>query len=182
MGILIFLIKNVGINPTRIGFVEVLEKMGTKLELLNKKDISNEPRADIKIKGSLLKGIQIDKKMIAGIIDELPLVAVIATQARGKTVVKDARELRVKETDRIKAVVDGLSKMGAKISERDDGFEVIGPTELAGSTVNSYHDHRIAMSLAIAASYAKGKTIIQETQCMDVSYPEFIQVYYKIFD
>ncbi len=174
-------INNVGINPTRIGFIDVLEKMGSQLELVNQTNISNEPRADIKIKGSLLKGIHIDKDMIAGIIDELPLVAVIATQARGKTVVKDARELRVKETDRIKAIVDSLSRMGAKISERDDGFEVIGPTELTGSAVNSYHDHRIAMSLAIAASYAEGKTIIQETQCMDVSYPEFMKVYYKIF-
>jgi 3-phosphoshikimate 1-carboxyvinyltransferase len=173
-------INNVGINSTRIGFINVLKKMGAHVELLNEKNISNEPRADIKIKGALLKGTQINKEIIAGVIDELPLVAVVATQARGKTVVKDARELRVKETDRIKAIVEGLAKMGADITEREDGFEVFGPTELSGSVVNSYHDHRIAMSLAIAASYAKGKTVIQETQCMDVSYPEFLQTYHKI--
>lgn len=174
------LIKNVGINPTRTGFIDVLKEMGAKVELLNQRDVSNEPRADIKIEGALLKGIQIDKKMIAGIIDELPLIAVIATQARGKTVVKDAWELRVKEADRIKAIVDGLFRMGADIIERDDGFEVAGPKELTGGIVSSYHDHRIAMSLSIAASYAKDKTVIEESQCMNVSYPEFIQTYYKI--
>lgn len=172
-------VKNVGINPTRIGFIDVLKVMGARVEFLNQKNISNEPRADIKIEGASLKGTQINKEVIAGIIDELPLLAVIATQARGKTIVKGASELRVKETDRIQAIVDGLSRMGAKIAERDDGFVVSGPTELSGSIVNSYHDHRIAMSLAIAASYAKGKTVIEETQCMDVSYPEFMQTYYN---
>jgi len=173
-------VKNVGINPTRVGFLDVLIKMGASVELLNQKNVSNEPRADIKIIGALLRGIQIDKEMIASVIDELPLVAVIATQAQGETIIKGARELRVKETDRIKAIVDGLSRMGAKIIERDDGFEVFGPTDLTGSIVNSYNDHRIAMSLAIAASYAKGKTVIQNTECMDVSYPEFMQAYCKI--
>ncbi len=171
------IIKNVGINPTRVGFIDILKKMGAKVELTNQKNVSNEPRADVKVEGALLNGIQIDKNMIAGIIDELPLVAVVATQAQGKTIIKDARELRVKETDRIKAIVEGLSGMGANILERDDGFEVFGPTKLSGSIVDSYHDHRIAMSLAIAASYAMGKTVIKETQCMDVSYPEFMQVY-----
>jgi len=176
----VVIIKNVGINPTRVGFIDILKEMGAKVELENQKNVSNEPRADIKIEGALLNGIQIDKKTIAGIIDELPLVAVIATQAQGKTVVKDARELRVKETDRIKAIVESLASMGAKITEREDGFEVQGPTELTGSIVNSYHDHRIAMSLAIAASYAKGKTVIHDTQCMDVSYPGFMQAFYEI--
>lgn len=173
-------VKNVGINPTRVGFLDVLMKMGASVELLNKKNVSNEPRADIRIKGALLRGILIDKEMIASVIDELPLVAVVATQAKGETIIQDARELRVKETDRIKAIVDGLSRMGAKIIERNDGFEVFGPVDLRGSTVNSYNDHRIAMSLAIAASYAEGKTVIQETQCMDVSYPEFMQAYSEI--
>jgi len=154
--------------------------MGASVELLNKKNVSNEPRADIRIKGALLRGILIDKEMIASVIDELPLVAVVATQAKGETIIQDARELRVKETDRIKAIVDGLSRMGAKIIERNDGFEVFGPIDLRGNTVNSYNDHRIAMSLAIAASYTEGKTVIQETQCMDVSYPEFMQAYSEI--
>ena len=174
------IIKNVGINPTRTGFLEVLNEMGANIQTLNQKDISNEPRADILIKGALLKGIQIDKKIIANIIDELPLVAVIATLAQGKTIVKDAQELRVKESDRIKAIVEGLSRMGADIIENSDGFEISGPTGLSGNTVNSFGDHRIAMSLAVAASYAEEKTVIQETQCIDISYPDFMATYQKI--
>jgi len=174
-------IKNVGINPTRIAFINLLKKMGAELFFLNKDCLSNEPRADIKVKGNrLLKGIHIEGKVIPNIIDELPLVAVIATQAQGKTVVSNAQELRVKETDRIRAIVEGLSRMGAKIVEKPDGFEIFGTTELSGNIVDSYNDHRIAMSLAIAASFAKGKTVIREFQCVDISFPGFIKNYYDI--
>ncbi len=176
------IIRNVGINPTRTGFLEVLKEMGANIQMLNQKDISNEPRADILIKGALLKGIQIDKKIIANIIDELPLVAVIATLAQGRTIVKDAQELRVKESDRIKAIVEGLSRMGANIIENNDGFEISGPTGLSGNSVNSFGDHRIAMSLAVAASYAEGKTVIRETECIDISYPDFMPTYQKIME
>ena len=176
------IIRNVGINPTRTGFLEVLKEMGANIQMYNQKSISNEPRADILIKGAILKGIQIDKKMIANIIDELPLVAVMATLAHGKTIVKDAQELRVKESDRIKAIVEGLSRMGADIIEKNDGFEILGPTDLTGNTLNSFNDHRIAMSLAVAASYAEGKTVIRETECIDISYPDFIPTYQKIME
>lgn len=176
------IIRNVGINPTRTGFLEVLKEMGANIQMLNQKDISNEPRADILVKGALLKGIQIDKKIIANIIDELPLVAVIATLAQGKTVVKDAQELRVKESDRIKAIVEGMSRMGAHIIENKDGFEISGPTDLYGNTVNSFGDHRIAMSLAVAASYAEGKTVIRGTECINISYPDFMAAYQKIME
>ena len=176
------IIRNVGINPTRTGFLEVLKEMGANIQMYNQKNISNEPRADILIKGASLKGIQIDKKIIANIIDELPLVAVIATLAQGKTIVKDAQELRVKESDRIKAIVEGLSKMGADIIENNDGFEILGPTDLTGNTVNSFGDHRIAMSLAVAASYSEGKTVIRGTECINISYPDFMPTYQKIME
>lgn len=175
-------IKNVGINPTRTGFLEVLRDMNADIKIINQRIVSNEPRADICIKGSTLWGIQIDKKIIANIIDELPLVAVLATLARGNTIVKDARELRVKESDRIRAIVEGLSRMGANIIERDDGFEISGPTDLSGNEINSFYDHRIAMSMAVAASYASGKTIIKDGQCMDISYPAFMPAFNKIFN
>ncbi len=175
-------IKNVGINPTRTGFIDVLKEMGAKIELLNEQNISNEPRADIRISGSFLKGLSIDKSIIPNIIDELPLLAVIATQAKGKTVVKDAQELRVKETDRIKTIVKELSLMGANIIERDDGFEIIGPTSLKGSILDSHYDHRIAMSLAVAASYAMGKTVIKQKECINISYPEFLNTFFNLFE
>lgn len=109
-------------------------------------------------------------------------MAVLATLARGKTIVRDAQELRVKESDRIKAIIEGLSRMGANIIERDDGFEIIGPTALSGNEVDSFNDHRIAMSLTVAASYAKGKTIIKDAQCMDISYPNFLPAFNKIIN
>lgn len=174
------IIKNVGINPTRTGFLNVLEKMGADIVLMNEQVLSNEPRADIRIIGSQLKGIIIDGEIIPSIIDELPLLAVIATQAKGVTMVSDAKELRVKETDRIKAMVKELSSMGASISEREDGFQVKGPCKLNGTVVDSYYDHRIAMSLIIAASYARGKTIIKERDCLNISYPDFLNSYYSL--
>lgn len=174
------LIKNVGINPTRTGFLKVLRDMNANITILNQKLISNEPRADICIKGGLLNGVEICQEIIPNIIDELPLVAVLATLARGKTIVRNASELRVKESDRIKAIVEGLSRMGANIIERDDGFEIMGPTSLSGSEINSFMDHRIAMSMAVAASYASGTTIIKDAQCIDISYPNFIPVFQRI--
>jgi 3-phosphoshikimate 1-carboxyvinyltransferase len=176
------IIKNVGTNPTRTGFLDVLRDMSADVKIFNQRVISNEPRADICIKGSTLHGIIIEREIIANIIDELPLVAVLATLARGRTIVRDARELRVKESDRIKAIAEGLSRMGASIIERDDGFEIMGPTALSGNEVNSYYDHRIAMSLAVAASYAEGKTIIKDAQCMDISYPNFLSAFQKIIN
>jgi 3-phosphoshikimate 1-carboxyvinyltransferase len=174
------IIKNVGINPTRTGFLTVLKEMGANITLFNKKIISNEPVADIKVNGSSLRGISIDKKVIPSIIDELPLMAVIATQAKGKTIVKGAQELRVKETDRIKTMVKELAKMGANILESEDGFEIMGPTDLRGDTLNSYFDHRIAMSLVVAASYAGGKTVIGQRECINISYPDFLKSYFKL--
>ena len=147
--------------------------MGAVIEISNVQMKSNEPRADIKIEGAELTGIKINKEIIGKLIDELPLIAVLATQARGKTIVSDAKELRVKETDRITAIVTELKKMGASITEKEDGFVINGPTRLKSAVCKSYNDHRIAMSLAVAALYADGKTVIEDAECIDISYPEF---------
>jgi len=167
------IIKQVGVNPTRTGIIEILKKMGAKIDILNYQIKSNEPQADLMIEYSKLKGVEIKKENVPFLIDELPLIAVVATQAQGKTVVSGARELRVKETDRIKAIVSELKKMGADIEEREDGFAVNGPTILQGAVCESYNDHRIAMSLAVAALLAEGKTVIKNSECIDISFPGF---------
>jgi len=167
------IIKQVGVNPTRTGIIEILKKMGAKIDILNYQIKSNEPQADLMIEYSKLKGVEIKKENVPFLIDELPLIAVVATQAQGKTVVSGARELRVKETDRIKAIVSELKKMGADIEEREDGFAVNGPTRLQGAVCESYNDHRIAMSLAVAALLAEGKTVIKNSECIDISFPGF---------
>ncbi len=167
------IIKQVGVNPTRIGIIEILNKMGAKIDILNYQIKSNEPQADLKIEYSELKRVEINQEDVPSLIDELPLIAVAATQAQGKTVVSGARELRVKETDRIKAIVSELKKMGADIEEKEDGFVVNGPTGLQGAVCESYNDHRIAMSLAVAALLAEGKTVIKNSECIDISFPGF---------
>jgi len=167
------IIKQVGVNPTRTGIVEILKKIGTKIDLLNYHIKSNEPQADLKIEYSELKRVEINQEDVPSLIDELPLIAIVATQAQGKTVVSGARELRVKETDRIKAIVSELKKMGADIEEKEDGFVVNGPTGLQGAVCESYNDHRIAMSLAVAALLAEGKTVIKNSECIDISFPGF---------
>ena len=167
------IIKQVGVNPTRTGIVEILKKIGTKIDLLNYHIKSNEPQADLKIEYSELKRVEINQEDVPSLIDELPLIAIVATQAQGKTVVSGARELRVKETDRIKAIVSELKKMGADIEEKEDGFVVNGPTGLQGAVCESYNDHRIAMSLAVAALLAEGKSVIKNSECIDISFPGF---------
>lgn len=176
------IIKQVGINPTRTGIIEILKKMGAKINILNYRIKSNEPRADLMIEYSKLKGVEIKKKNVPFLIDELPLIAVMATQAQGKTVVSGAKELRVKETDRIKAIVSELKKMGADIEEREDGFAVNGPTRLQGAVCESYNDHRIAMSLAVAALLAEGKTVIKNSECIYISFPEFEKTLQKLIN
>ena len=166
-------IVDVGLNPTRIGILEVLEQMGAKIEVTDQKIFTNEPVGTIRIRNQELKATKIGGPIIPRIIDELPILAVIASQARGETIVTDAAELRVKESDRIEKLTMELRKMGVDIEERDDGFIVSGPTELKGAVVDSHHDHRLAMSLAIAGTIASGETVIRNSQSIDVSYPGF---------
>jgi len=176
------IIKHVGVNPTRTGIIKILKKMGARINILNYQTKSNEPQADLKIEYSELKGIEIRKEEVPLLIDELPLVAVVATQAQGKTVVSGAKELRIKETDRIKAIVNELKKMGADIEEKEDGFIVTGPSRLKGAVCESYNDHRIAMSLAVAALLAEGKTVIKNSECIDISFPGFEKTLQKLIN
>ncbi|ACK72519.1 3-phosphoshikimate 1-carboxyvinyltransferase [Gloeothece citriformis PCC 7424] len=168
------LIENVGINPTRTGILEVLEMMGADLTLLNQREITGEPVADIRVKHSQLKACTISGDIVPRLIDEIPILAVAAVFAQGTTVIRDAQELRVKESDRLAVMACELNQMGAKITELPDGLEITGPVSLKGSQVDSYTDHRIAMSLAIAALNASHSTTIHRAQAAAVSYPEFI--------
>lgn len=168
------LVKNVGINSTRDGLVEVIQKMGGKIELLNITGDS-EPSADILVKYSELKGITIEKDLIPRLIDEIPIIAVMACFAKGTTVIKDAQELKVKESNRIDVMVENLRKMGADIEPTDDGMIINGGKPLTGAILGSRHDHRIAMSFAIAGLAAEGKTEIVGSECVNISYPNFYE-------
>lgn len=168
------ILKNVGLNPTRIGIIEVVKQMGADLEILDERILSGEIVGDIRVKTSDLRGCLIEKDLIPRLIDELPVIAVLATQAEGKTVVKDAADLRNKESDRIKAVVNELSKIGADITETPDGFVINGKKTLKGDApVECYHDHRLAMSLYVAGLICEKPIEIEGFEWVDVSFPEF---------
>ena len=168
------ILQNVGLNPTRTGILEVLEKMGGNIEILNKREEAGEPVGDIRIKYSDLKSCTIDGDIIPRLIDELPVIAVLATQAEGTTTVKNAEDLRNKETDRIFAIVNELKKLGADIIDTPDGFIVNGKTSLNGGIeVETYHDHRLAMSLFTAGLVCKKPIIIKDFDWVDISFPEF---------
>jgi 3-phosphoshikimate 1-carboxyvinyltransferase len=174
------LIKNVGINPYRTGALEILKAMGGNIELINKRHVSGEPVADIVAKSSLLSAVKIGGDMIPKAIDELPIIAVAACFADGTTTITDAGELRVKETDRIKATVCELKNLGADIEELSDGMKIEGREQLTGSECTSWGDHRIAMSVAIAATRAKGQTMIEDSDAVAVSYPQFFETLREI--
>ena len=168
------LIENVGVNPTRTGILEALSMMGAKVELENQRIVAGEPVADLRVRSSSLKGCTIAGDLIPRLIDEIPILAVAAVFAQGKTVIRDAGELRVKESDRISAMATQLNQMGARVTELPDGLEIIGDTPLTGTDVDSHTDHRIAMSLAIAALNATGTTTIHGAEAVAISYPDFI--------
>ena len=174
------LIKNVGANPTRTGILKVLKSMGADISVKDERNKTYEPVADLLVKGKELRGTKISGAIIPKVIDELPILAVAATQAEGITEIKDAQELRVKETDRIYAIATGLKKMGAKIEEKPDGLIVEGPTTLKGNICESFGDHRIGMALAIAGVLAEGKTQLLESECIDVSFPGFTTILRRI--
>ncbi len=169
------LVKNVGINPTRAGLLEVLEAMGADLSLENRRTATGEPVADIRVRTSLLHGTEIGGALIPRLIDELPLIAVLASRAEGQTVIKDAAELKVKESDRILLVTNGLKAMGADITATEDGMIIKGPAKLHGAPIESAKDHRIAMSFAVAALAAEGDTDIKDAECVRISYPGFYE-------
>lgn len=172
------ILKNVGLNPTRTGILEVAEKMGGNVEILDKRNISGEDIGDIQISYSDLKACTIEGEIIPRLIDELPVIAVLATQAKGTTIIKDAQDLRNKESDRIKAVVTELKKIGADIEETPDGFIINGKTNLKGNTeVETYHDHRLAMSLYVAGLICDKPITINGFQWVDISFPEFDKLF-----
>ncbi len=172
------ILKNVGLNPTRTGIIEVAEKMGGNIEILDKRNISGEDVGDIQISYSDLKACTIEGEIIPRLIDELPVIAVLATQAKGTTIIKDAQDLRNKESDRIKAVVTELKKIGADIEETPDGFIINGKTNLKGDTeVETYHDHRLAMSLYVAGLICDKPIAINGFEWVDISFPEFDKLF-----
>ncbi|MFO7983220.1 MAG: 3-phosphoshikimate 1-carboxyvinyltransferase [Desulfuromonadales bacterium] len=167
------LLKNVGVNPTRSGVIDILQAMGGNLELLDLREVSGEPVADVRVQSSRLTGIEIGGDVVPRAIDEFPAISVAAALAEGTTVIRDARELRVKETDRIAAMTSELSRLGADIKATEDGMIIEGRERLAGGPVESHGDHRIAMSCAIAALSARGEVSIADTGCTATSFPGF---------
>ncbi len=170
------LVKNVGLNPTRTGILEILKRMGGDIKIINEREECGEDIGDIVAKSSQLKAVEVAGEIIPQTIDELPIIAVAACYAEGETAIKDARELRVKETDRIKAMTTELRKFGAEVEELDDGMIIKGKEMLTGAKCSSWGDHRIAMALAVAATRASGRTEIKDAECVSISFPNFFEI------
>lgn len=169
------LVENVGVNPTRTGVLEALAMMGADVTQENVREVAGEPVADVRVRyAGPLQACTIAGDIIPRLIDEIPVLAVAAIFAQGTTVIKDAAELRVKESDRIQVMAEQLTRMGAKLTELPDGLEITGGTRLTGTTVDSHTDHRIGMSLAIAALTAQGTTTIHRAEAAAISYPNFV--------
>ena len=166
-------IDNLCLNPTRAAFFEVLEKMGASVKRMNERSQAGEPVADLLVGSGKLTGCRVDGAILPSLIDEVPVLAVVASQAEGLTRICEASELRVKETDRLKAVHENLTRMGAVVRELPDGLEIEGPVRLKGARLESYGDHRIAMAFAVAALAAEGETLIEDAGCADISFPGF---------
>lgn len=168
-------VEGVGLNPTRTGVLDVLRRMGAAIDTEVQGGVSGEPWGSVRIRGARLRGTVIGGREIPNVIDEIPVLAVAAALADGETVIRDAGELRVKESDRIREVVVRLQAMGAEVEERGDGMVVRGGRPLHGTAIDSHGDHRIAMAFAIAGLFADGVTEIRDTACIDTSYPGFEQ-------
>ena len=173
------LLKNVGINPTRAGILKVCMDMGADITLLNE-STEGEPTADLLIRTSSLKGTTIEGSIIPTLIDEIPMIAVMAAFAEGTTIIRDAQELKVKESDRIAVMVDNLRRMGADIEGTDDGMIIHGGRPLHGAVIDSHLDHRIAMSFAVAGTICDGTVDILNGECVNISYPEFYHDLYSL--
>ncbi|MCA2709672.1 MAG: 3-phosphoshikimate 1-carboxyvinyltransferase [Microcystis sp. M015S2] len=174
------LIENVGINPTRTGVLQVLQAMGADITLENQRVVTGEPVADLRVKSSPLQATTIAGEIIPRLIDEIPILAVAAVFAQGTTIIKDAEELRVKESDRLTVMATQLDRLGAKVRELPDGLEITGGTGLFGTEVDSFTDHRIAMSLAIAALNCRQPTTIHRAEAAGISYPDFFSTLQQI--
>lgn len=172
-------LKNIGLNPTRTGIIDVIKQMGGDIEILDIRETCGEIVGDIRVKYSPnLKGCEINGEIIPRLIDEIPIITVLATQAEGQTVISDAQDLRNKESDRISAVVTELKKIGASIEEKPDGMTINGKTNLTGDCqVETYHDHRLAMSLYVAGLVCSKEVLINGFEWVDISFPEFEQLF-----
>lgn len=173
-------LKNVGLNETRTGIIDILLEMGANITIENKREISGEMLGDITVRYTKLKGVIVEGDIIPRLIDEIPIIALLATQATGSTVIKNAEELRVKETDRIHAVVTILTTLGAKLEETADGMIVHGDTKLQGGSIASYSDHRIAMMGVIASLISEGSVTIDDVSSIAISYPAFFDDLAKV--
>ena len=175
------ILKNVGLNPTRTGILDVAQKMGANIKILDKKEVYGENVGDIQIEYSELNGCEISSEIIPRLIDEIPIIAVLATQANGQTIIKDAQDLRNKESDRITAIVSELTKLGANIEETPDGMIIRGKCNLLGDTeVETYHDHRLAMSLYVAGLICEKEILINGFEWVNISFPTFEELFNKL--
>ncbi len=168
-------VRGLNLNPTRTGLLAALEAMGAPITMRQREEQAGEPMGDVQVKTSRLRGAEIGGALVVRMIDEFPILMVAATQAQGETIVREARELRVKETDRIAVMAAELRKLGAEIDERDDGFRIVGPQKLTGAPVHGHDDHRIAMSLTIAGLLASGETVVSDAACAADSFPGFAE-------
>jgi len=166
-------LKNVGLNETRTGIIDVLTDMGANIEILNKTTVCGEEVGDIRVRYAPLKATTVCGEIIPRLIDEIPIIAVAAAFADGKTVIKDAKELRVKESDRIKTIIEMLDNAGVKTEEHDDGFTVWGNSEIKGATYFAHGDHRIAMASKILSLMTEEESVITDYECVNVSFPDF---------
>lgn len=175
------ILKNIGLNPTRTGLLEVIQKMGGNVSILDEREVCGELVGDLKVEYSQLKGCEISGELIPRLIDEIPIIAVLATQSEGETIISDAQDLRNKESDRIKTVVDGLKKLGANIEETADGMIIKGKTSLKGGCeLETYHDHRLAMSFYVAGLIAEKEITINGFEWAGISFPTFEQLFEKV--
>lgn len=170
------IIENVGLNPTRDGIIEVLQAMGGKIRIFDTRVAAGELIGNIEVESSELKGVSIGGAIIPRLIDEIPVLAVAAAFAQGVTEIHDAAELKVKESNRLHAISEGLTRLGAQIEELPDGLRIFGGKPLKGNVCQSYHDHRIAMALAVAGLGAEGETHIEDGEAVNISFPEFTQL------
>jgi 3-phosphoshikimate 1-carboxyvinyltransferase len=173
-------VRRVGVNPTRDGIIEILRRMGADIELLGATVEAGEPVADLRVTGRRLKGVEIGSELVARTIDEYPILAIAAALADGVTVIRDVKELRFKESDRISAMTEGLRRLGVEVEERENGMTIHGRETLQGNKLRSFGDHRIAMSLAVAGLSADGGVEIDDAQCVDISFPTFFNLLNEI--
>ena len=169
-------IENVGVNPTRTGLLTVLREMGAEISLSAERMANGEPVADITVRGGELRAVEVGGEIVPRLIDELPVLFAIATQAEGETVIRDAGELRVKESDRIAAMAENLRRLGAKVRELPDGMVIEGPLRLKGAELAGFSDHRVVMASSVAALYARGETIIHGAEWAEISFPGFFEL------